>query len=219
MRKPLQPSPDEAIDQALAALRNVRPAEGLETRILASLHHSEPLRRPVRRWLPVTLGLATTSLLVAALMLRAPIRTPISTPTSSPAFAYHSSHPRQTSVTAAQVLSLPSAPRRTSTSQRSLVSKTASSELASFPAPPAPLTEQEKMLLRIAHRGDPKDLELLNPEAAARELAQNMAAFDHFFPPPPPFGPPVPKPSTKTPAPKDKVPDQEIPNEAHPTDR
>jgi len=32
------------------------------------------------------------------------------------------------------------------------------------PAPPMPLTEQEKLLLRIAHKGDPEELAMLNPE-------------------------------------------------------
>jgi hypothetical protein len=57
-------------------------------------------------------------------------------------------------------------------------------ELASFPAPEAPLTEQEKLLLNIAQHPGPDELALLNPEKRD-EIAQMSATdFNLFFPQP-----------------------------------
>ncbi len=217
MRIPLPPSPsdvpDDAIDQALAILRNAPSPEGLEARVLALLHHHEPLSPATgsysRRWLPAALTLATAAALIATLIFRT------STHASIPALA-PVSHP--ISLHAATHSFLPPLARRTHTLRTPTPPIPAPFQLTSYPAPPAPLTEQEKLLLEIAHRGDREDFELLNPETVTRELAQNMAEFDHFFPPPPPFGPPAPKPSTETPTPN-PISNQEIPNEAHPIDR
>ena len=54
---------------------------------------------------------------------------------------------------------------------------------ASFPAPPMPLTDQEKLLLRVAHRGDPEELAMLNNEMRAKQEAQGKAEFQKFFEP------------------------------------
>ena len=53
----------------------------------------------------------------------------------------------------------------------------------SFPAPPMPLTEQERLLLRIAHSGDPVELAMLNPEKRAAREAGTDADFQRFFNP------------------------------------
>ncbi len=58
--------------------------------------------------------------------------------------------------------------------------------LVSYPAPPMPLTNQEKLLLRIAHKDDPQALAPLTPAGRAAEQAQENAAFQNFFPPPVP---------------------------------
>jgi hypothetical protein len=59
----------------------------------------------------------------------------------------------------------------------------------SFPAPPMPLTEQEKLFLRIVQRGDPVELAMLNPEMRARQQATGDAEFQKFFEPTPPSKP------------------------------
>jgi hypothetical protein len=46
---------------------------------------------------------------------------------------------------------------------------------ASHPAPSAPLTQEEKLLLRIAHRGDPEELAMLNPQVQAQRDAESEA--------------------------------------------
>jgi len=54
---------------------------------------------------------------------------------------------------------------------------------ASHPAPPMPLTEQERLLLRIAHRGDPVELAMLNHEIRAKQEEEEKAEFQRFFEP------------------------------------
>ncbi len=58
----------------------------------------------------------------------------------------------------------------------------------SHPAPPMPLTTQEKLLLRIAHRGDSQQMAELNATHRADVAGNETAAFQDFFyvPPPPP---------------------------------
>ncbi len=53
----------------------------------------------------------------------------------------------------------------------------------SHPAPPLPLTEQERLLLRIAHRGDRVELAMLDPMRRAERDAEEGAEFQRFFGP------------------------------------
>ena len=54
-------------------------------------------------------------------------------------------------------------------------------QTASFPAPPLPLTEQERLLLRLAHRGDSDTTAILNPDARAAQTAKATEQFQQFF--------------------------------------
>jgi hypothetical protein len=54
---------------------------------------------------------------------------------------------------------------------------------ASYPAPPMPLTEQEKLLLRIAHKRDPVELAMLDPVVRAARDAEEKADVTKFFEP------------------------------------
>jgi len=44
-----------------------------------------------------------------------------------------------------------------------------------------PLTGQEKLLLRLAHRNDAQDMNLLNPDVQAEESAKATQQFQQFF--------------------------------------
>jgi hypothetical protein len=77
---------------------------------------------------------------------------------------------------------------------------------ASHPAPPMPLTEQERLLLRIAHRGDPVELAMLDPVLRDVRDAEEQADFQRFFGPerteqptaePPKEGQPAEQPTTE----------------------
>jgi hypothetical protein len=52
---------------------------------------------------------------------------------------------------------------------------------ASFPAPPMPLTEQERLLLKIAHRGDPVEMAMLDPKIRAAREREEEAEVQRFF--------------------------------------
>lgn len=52
---------------------------------------------------------------------------------------------------------------------------------ASRPAPPAPLTQEEKMLLRFIHSVGPQELAILDPEKCAKQEAEANAEFQQFF--------------------------------------
>jgi hypothetical protein len=54
-------------------------------------------------------------------------------------------------------------------------------QTASFPAPPLPLTEQERLLLRLAHRGDADTTAILNPAVRAAQTAKATEQFQQFF--------------------------------------
>jgi hypothetical protein len=56
----------------------------------------------------------------------------------------------------------------------------------SFPAPPLPMTEQERLLRRIAHTGDPQEFATLNPEARAHTDVKQIEEYEAYFAPPPP---------------------------------
>jgi len=55
----------------------------------------------------------------------------------------------------------------------------------SKPAPPLPLTPQEKMLAEVVHRGEPEELANLSPEFRAKEMELSRAEFRDFFEPSP----------------------------------
>ncbi|MCU1253521.1 MAG: hypothetical protein JWQ49_6550 [Edaphobacter sp.] len=52
---------------------------------------------------------------------------------------------------------------------------------ASRPAPPMPLTEQEKLLLRLVHKDAPVELAMLGPKARALQDLEDKAEFQRFF--------------------------------------
>jgi hypothetical protein len=54
-----------------------------------------------------------------------------------------------------------------------------------FPAPEAPLTAEEKLLLRVAHHPDPDQVALLNPEERAELELRDQVQFQQFFDPEP----------------------------------
>ena len=49
------------------------------------------------------------------------------------------------------------------------------------PAPDAPLTQEEKLLLQIAHSGNPHELAMLNPVLRAKQEAEDEAEFHKFI--------------------------------------
>jgi hypothetical protein len=57
----------------------------------------------------------------------------------------------------------------------------------SHPAPPLPLTPQERLFLRVLRYGNATELAELNPLVRAKQDADETTAFKAFFPDPPPL--------------------------------
>jgi hypothetical protein len=74
---------------------------------------------------------------------------------------------------------------------------------ASRPAPPMPLTEQERLLLRLVHKDDPVELAMLGPKARALQELEDKAEFQRFF-----------GQSMKQAAPEQSVPEQGEPGQS-----
>lgn len=54
---------------------------------------------------------------------------------------------------------------------------------SSKPAPPLPLTHQERLLAQVVHKGEPEALATLQPDVRAKEMEISKAEFQNFFDP------------------------------------
>lgn len=195
---------EDAVSKVLTALKNAEPPPGMEDRILKALAQTEavrsgrqpprPIPMPARIWsFPPQLAysLAATALIAIALGVwlaprQAATRHPapeVSSQTSVPAAFPPVAGPKHQA--AARIPST----RRPHTAHplRPALTPVSPAEAQpapeSFPAPEAPLTAQEKLLLRILHQGDAEELAALNPTLRAARDAEDAAEFDEFFKP------------------------------------
>lgn len=106
--------------------------------------------------------------------------------------AQHPHSPKEIATTAQFASPTPSrrSTRRTYLRRTALIPDTDSQALremraSNHPAPPMPLTEQEKLLLRIAHKRAPEELAELNPVQRDARDAQQKAEVQKFFEPAP----------------------------------
>lgn len=198
---------EEAMDKVLAGLREAEAPAGMEQRILDALER-RPLAQPAARWWTMTpvWGLAAACL-VCGVVLGA-VAVTWMTP------KIHDVHesravpalPKSPSVPAvgAALVDAETLEKSARVSQdepnvrvvkgasprKAVVADAEDSEAveemraASRPAPPMPLTEQEKMLVRIAKRNGEAEAAELNPTARAKKEADELAEFQNFFEPP-----------------------------------
>ena len=215
---------EREIDGLLKALGTRDLPPGMEQRLirrLAGREESVParrFRRPHWLWPASLITLATVAVLTLVLTLQHPRGVPpgpgqarIEQPLSSSAVTEIA--PGSTG--AASVVARAS--RSAGSVQRRLAPAEAAApaQPAGFPAPPMPLTDQERLLLRIAHRGDPQQVAALDPLLQDRLNARASAEFKQFFTPPPP-PPPLPDPSiaeTGVPQPANTVPQPATPGD------
>ena len=203
---------DEAIEKVLAGLRDVEAPAGMQRRILDGLEERASRRAqsgwrwfgPV--WHRVPVGYAVcgvvAGVILFALVFPAVRRFGQGSVQSRMGAAALKSVPGMPSVIAIKdkkpVLHMPGvrfaksadAPEgqfvRAVSSARDSGDSVAESEMrsASFPAPPMPLTEQERLLLRLRHKNDPMELAMLDPKLRELDDAQEKAEFQRFFPQP-----------------------------------
>ena len=170
---------DRTIERLLAALRDAEPSTGIEHRLLQAMEAREaeafaPLwRRPTALATSLVTALAITAVLIIAMALHQHRTAPADTRSHAPAV-------QRTTQPEAVAQQAPITPRRPA-QRRHPVSAVPETQAASFPAPPLPLTEQEKLLLRLAHRRNPEDTAILNPAVQAAQSAKATEQFQQFF--------------------------------------
>ncbi len=188
------------VERVLEGLRQAEPVNGLERRVLRAVLERAPGERRSRsgrllgvfavapRWFAVTAAVVVMSVFGSIGWRHVVVRDrprlttqvqPARVPDTAPA-----------DVVAAQpVLPLP---RRNAAEHRpkwaSVGHMQAAQPLVAFgnhPAPEQPLTDEERLLLRLAHRAAPEDFDVLNPDARDAQARADKAEFRNFFGPPP----------------------------------
>jgi len=181
---------DANLDRLLTHLGSAQTAAGFEQRILRAVERRratvapQSARGPLRAWgLASALALAS---LVAALYLSHPRYRAARALREVAQNSTQSKH----EFSGAPVTSAPSLLRSRGRAMRRTLAVVPKEEpsamLVSFPAPPMPLTEQEKLLVRLAHRGDPVEMAMLLPGTLEAQEVQRAAEYQEFFPPPAP---------------------------------
>jgi hypothetical protein len=182
---------EETIGKVLAGLREAEASPGMERRILAAIEERASARRVATpRW---TWGVAFASVVAVCLFLAT---TAIYWHEHPSTQARHSAvptdflpanKPEKDTQIASLLPHEPIAPIRTVAPERK--ANPISTEDAvllremrapSHPAPEAPLTDEEKLLLRAIHTGDPQVMAMLDPELRARQEAESEAEFQKF---------------------------------------
>ena len=172
--------PDRTIENLLAGLRDAEPSPGMHHRILDAMVAGQATASRSRRLLYPTL--ATSSACALAITIWVQHHRHI--PANLSSYITHVDAPRtKPAQTAAN--KTPREPRRSAS--RVLLRPTHAGEVSyaeatpGFPAPPLPLTGQEKLLLRLAHRNDAQDMTLLNRDVQAQQSAKATQQFQQFF--------------------------------------
>ncbi len=204
-------SSEEAIEKVMAGLREASASPGLERRILEAVEGRVSVRSQSgwHQWRPgapgrlagasagrsFAWGVAAAGVLTAAVVIPSTYRMRHAPAPSGVSPAGTVSQPRAASghIAKSPQIFLPGSGSRSAkrpvTTRTRLDRDTNSAaqqeaRAVSYPAPPMPLTEQERLLLRIVHAGDPVELAMLNPEIRAKREAEDEAEFQRFFPPP-----------------------------------
>ncbi|HTF65116.1 MAG TPA: hypothetical protein VK638_20765 [Edaphobacter sp.] len=193
----MKKSPEEDLERVLTGLRDSAIPDGMERRILAALENraSSPSSwrsiRPALRKLAAACSFAMAAAL--AFVFVPAIRRPVHAPQRSTAGAIlPKSLPRaNANQNAAQGNDreiAASAPHPKLRSVRSVRRKDAApqdeGDAASYPPPPMPLTDEERLLLRAAHWRAPVELAELSPARRALQDEQERVDFERFFEPP-----------------------------------
>jgi hypothetical protein len=178
---------DDAIERTLTGLRQVEPPAGLEDRVLRAVHDKmEIAKDPVdsRRW-PAWASWAGLGFAAATALLMVAIALHGHDGSKSEHQAVSAPATRLPDTTA--VVNPPRNEFDGATSVRpakhqvhQVVREAHPKHLASFLAPEPPLTDEEKILQRIARSGDQRPWAILNPETRARDEAASEAEFEQF---------------------------------------
>ena len=180
---------EPTIKRLLESLRDAQPHPGIEHRILKAMQAREKAAS-VSLWnrlRPQTLsrfaiGIASALAIIGAFVAitlpprrRAPVDTGHRVTLAVGAKSNADAIPHQAPVPVRRPAS------RILPKHAHAVTPTLNLRSASFPAPPLPLTEQEKLLLRLTRRRNPEDTAILNPAVQAAQSAKANEQFQQFF--------------------------------------
>jgi hypothetical protein len=188
---------EKTVDRLLAGLRSAQPSARLEERVLARMENAmeaghaaasdSAWRRLLLLWrlhpatAPVCIALA--AILVACLFVATSMQRHRRPPAELRSHSIDVPTQRAT-IPTETAQEAPIAPRHTASRvalRRLRGSDRDETEAESLPAPPVPLTEQEKLLLRLAHRRDPQNMAILNRDEQATQSAKDTEQFQQFF--------------------------------------
>jgi hypothetical protein len=184
---PIKEKNEEAVDRVLHGL-SARSVPGhLQHRTLymvqARLAEAESRRR---LWMPAGVALGAALTLAAGVLLfvstqhgTAPAASPVIAAISeaAPLPAVEGAPPRE-------ALAVTATAKRLTVTHRLRAARASSSGITvrgvSYPAPPRPLTAQEKLLLQIAQHPTPAEIALLDPVERAKQAALEDAEFAKY---------------------------------------
>jgi hypothetical protein len=163
--------PDRTIENLLAGLRDAAPPPGMHHRILEAMVAGRATVYSSHRLLQPAIAVS----LACALAITIWVQHHRHIPTNLRSYTTNVDPPRtKPPQTVAHIT--PREPRRSAS--RVLLRST---QTPGFPAPPLPLTQQEKLLLHLAHRNDAQDMNLLNADVQAQQSAKATQQFQEFF--------------------------------------
>ena len=172
--------PDRTIENLLAGLRDAEPPPGMHHRILNTMVARRATTHSPRRLLHPAIAMSLACALAITIWVHHHRRIPgnlrsyttnVDAPRTKPPQTVADRRPREHRRSISRVLL-----RSTHTSEVSYAEQT-----PGFPAPPLPLTQQEKLLLHLAHRKDAEDMNLLNPNVQAQQSAKATQQFQECF--------------------------------------
>jgi hypothetical protein len=163
---------DKTIARVLTGLRTAEPPAGIERRILDAMEARQVAAFPAPWGLRIAVGLCAAAILALWIVT---ITVRHQQPVSRDHIASVAPVPTNTPH---QLPMIPTIQRRVHAHRRT---PQARPQAVSFPAPPLPLTEQEKLLLRLAHKRDADNMAVLNPDKQAARMAKATNQFQQFF--------------------------------------
>jgi hypothetical protein len=182
---------EEAIGKVLAGLRGAEASPDLERRILAAIEERTSTHPAATlRWV---WSVAMAGIVAACLFFAITVTYRYEHPSTQarhsalPADSLSANRPEKDTQMASLLPHEPIAPIRTVAPERKANPISTDDAVLlremrapSHPAPAAPLTREEKLLLRAVHTGDPQVMAMLDPEERARQEAVSEAEFRKF---------------------------------------
>jgi hypothetical protein len=177
---------DKTVDRLLAGLRNAEPSAGLEQRILHKIEAAMEARPAIatdsawRLWRLTPAWVALVALLAVCLFVATETRRQPRAPSSphSTAAPQIPESPHQAPIVPRHTAARVSLRHPRASEEKEQEKET---EVANLPPPPLPLTEQEKLLLRLAHRRDTQNMAILNRNERATQSVRDTQQFQEFF--------------------------------------